>query len=350
MLLASAASAASFSELFGFQKAIGPLHEAAANGNVDFVKSWIATKRNLDATYDEPSRGIEGNYARTNGITALMVAAKSGQLEIAKLLVEGGANLYAEARLRDGSYPRTAFDFGVEAKQLAVAEYLWRKSDGIHFATKLDKQIAVSCMESCDDKFGGDSRSNIALFLISITRDERMLGLGISEAASYSQQPLQLLAFLDKHAVRFPRNTLRYIVNSKRPLQERIAIASFFLDHGADPNDLPVAPLKLAAWNNDIEMMKFLLSRGADPNLQDADGVTAIGAAANRCLLGGKEAEFDPRLKAQTASIEYLAQAGSDSKIFASERARSRLTILADCCRRSIQAPSQRRICEIFGL
>lgn len=44
-------------------EATGPLHEVTATGNAEFVQSWIAKKRNLDATYDEPSAGIERNYA-----------------------------------------------------------------------------------------------------------------------------------------------------------------------------------------------------------------------------------------------------------------------------------------------
>ncbi len=287
--------------------AMGPLHEAAATGNTEFVKSWISQKRNLDVTYDEPSVEVEGNYSRGRGITALMTAARTGQFEIVKLLVEGGADLYAESRWRDGSNPRTAFDYAVDTERVAIVEYLWTKSDGIRFASRLDQHIAASCRRSCDDKFGGDARSNLALFLISIARDDAALGKGLSEAACYAQQPLRLLAFLDKHAVRFPGNTLHCIaynpaVRHLRSVQERIAIASFFLDHGADPNDLPYTPLRGAAAAHDIEMVKFLLARGANPNLQGADGVTAIGAAANSCVYGGDAVQLEPRQKPQLAA------------------------------------------------
>ncbi len=335
--------------------AMGPLHEAAATGNTEFVKSWISKKRNLDVTYDEPSGGLEGNVSRARGFTALMIAARTGQFEIVKLLVEGGANLYAESRWRDGSNPRTAFDYAVDTGRIAIVEYLWSKSDGIRFASRLDQHIAASCRRSCDDKFGGDAHSNLALFLISIARDDAVLGRGLSEAACYAQQPLQLLAFLDKHAVRFPRNTLHCIashstVRHLRSIQERIAIASFFLDHGADPNDLPYTPLRGAAAAHDLEMVKFLLARGANPNLQNADGVTAIGAAANSCVYGGTAAQLEPRQKPQLAVIEYLAQAGSDAKLYATESAHSRLQILTRCCSGKGQTATQRRICEVFGL
>src|SRR5260370_4149552 len=122
--------------------AMGPLHEAAATGNTEFVKSWISQKRNLDVTYDEPSVEVEGNYSRGRGITALMTAARTGQFEIVKLLVEGGADLYAESRWRDGSNPRTALDYAADTARVAIFEYLWSKSDGIPFPTRLDHHLS----------------------------------------------------------------------------------------------------------------------------------------------------------------------------------------------------------------
>ena len=338
-------------------RAMSPLHQAAATGDAEFVKTWIAKKRNLDRTYDEPSHGIEGNYARTNGITALMVAAQTGHIEIVKLLVEGGANLYAESHLRDGSNPRSAFDYAVATGKIAVVKYLWTKSDGVRFAAHLGAQISESCRQYCDDKFGGDTHSNLALFLIGVTRDDAVLGKGISEAACFSQTPLKLLAFLEKNAVRFPKNTLhcaayQYTVRNQKSLQQRIDIASFFLDHGADPNDLGYyfTPLMGAAAAPDLEMVKFLIARGGNPNVQNPEGLTAIGAAASTCIHGANPAQLEPMQQPRLVMIEYLVRAGSDPKIYASGRVRAQLRILTDCCSEKHQTATQRRICEVFGL
>lgn len=347
--------------LTGCDDAMGPLHKAAATGDVEVVKSWIAKKRNLDAIYDEPSTGLEGNLSRKRGVTALMIAARVGQVEVVKLLIEGGANLYAESRWRDGSNPRNAFDEAVENAveqgRIGVVEYLWTRSDGVRFASHLDQHIAASCRRTCDDKFGGDARTNLALFLISITRDDAALGKGISEAACYSQQPLRLLTFLDKHAVRFPRNTLHCMaynptVRHLRPLEERIAMASFLLDRGADIEDTGVGftPLMGASFGHEIGMVKFLLARGANPNARNSAGVTAIGVAANSCAYGGSAAEVEPRQEPQLAVINYLVQSGADTKLYASENARSQLNILTSCCNRKPHSGTQRRICEVFGL
>lgn len=360
-VLGALAMAATAAIIAGCDEQMGPLHKAAVTGDAEVVRSWIAEKRNLDATYDEPSTTLEGNYARLRGVTALMLAARTGRVEIVKLLAEGGANLYAESRWRDGSNARNAFDYAAEyaanTGRIGALAYLWQKSDGTRFARGLDRHIAAICHRACDDRFGGDARSNPALFLISIARDEAALGKGISEAACRSQQPLRLLAFLDRHAVRFPGNTLHCAahdptVRFARSLDERIAMASFFLDRGADINDpgTGFTPLMGAAHAQDIEMVKFLLARGANPNAQNPAGVTAIGVAANTCVYGDNVAEADSRMKPQLAVIEHLARSGADTTMYAPASARSRLPVLTKCCSRKPHSETQRRICEMFGL
>lgn len=339
----------------GTGHAMGPLHKAAATGNIEAVKSWIAKKHDLDVTFDEASGGTEGSATRSLGVTALMLASQRGELEVVKLLVEAGADLYAESRGHDGTNPRNAFDYAVGAGRIATAQYLWAKSDGTGFAGRLDKHIAESCQLGCDERSGSDARNNLALFLMSITRDEAMLGKGIGEAVCFARQPLKLLAFLEIHGVRFPRNTLHCItynptIRSLRSAQERIAIASVLLEHGADLNDLPYTPLRGAAAAHDLEMVRFLLLRGANPNLRNADGMTPLTAAANSCTHGGSADELEPRLKQQLNVINVLMQAGADTRLLASTGERSRLQSLTDCCAREPRSATQRKICRVFGL
>ena len=335
---------------------LGRLHEAAFAGDAEFVKTWIAQKRNLDGTYDEPARSLESNYARSRGVTALMVAARLRHVEVVKLLVDGGANLYAESRQRDGSNPRTAFDYAVEGGSTEVVEYLWTRSDRVRFVSRLDQHIVSACFQSCEDAVGGEARSKLALFLIGVAPDDKR-GKGISEAACYSARPLQTLAFFDRHAVRFPKNTLHCaayqdMVRSMRSLEERMAIVSFFLDRGADPNDLSVigiTPLMGAASAHEVEMVKLLLARGANPNARTSDGRSAVGMAADSCVYGGAAAEIEPRQRRQLAVIEALIQSGVDVRSPSNEE-RSRLSILPKCCSRKPHTATQARICELFGL
>ena len=58
-------------------------------------------------------------------------------------------------------------------------------------------------------------------------------------------------------------------------------------------------PLRGAAAAHDVEMLKFLLARGGDPNLPNGDGLTAIAVAANSCVYGGDAAQLELRQQPQ---------------------------------------------------
>ena len=213
--------------LAGCSSPITPLHEAARSGDTQVVRNYVEAKRNLDPRWDEPSHGVEGNYARLIGLTPLMVAAQWGQPEVARLLVEGGADIYAQANTQLPGEPLTAFDFAVQGGYVGIAEYLWKKSDGVRLGNRLADQIASACAASCKEGAGTDARSNLALFLISVAPDEAA-GAGVGAAACYSQQPLDLLAFVEKYAARPPRNTLHCVAyqtfSRHRPLTDRLAV------------------------------------------------------------------------------------------------------------------------------
>ena len=350
----------------GCEARMEPIHVAAATGDVEFVKSYIARKEKLDLAFDEPSRGLEGNSSLLRGITPLMVAARSGQLEIVKLLVDAGANLHAEARPRDErpdwSYRRTAFDFAFDnamdlqraANAAPILEYLWTKSDRLRFAARLDQQISAACSRYCNDSAGGDARSNPALLLISIAPDEPR-GRGISQAACRSRQPLALLTFLERHAVHFPKNTLHcaafgYPERNERSLEERTAIITFFLEHGADLEDLGISryatALMGAASAHDAAMVKFLLSRGANPNTRNSVGYNSVISAGSSCIHSPAGDAPDPRQQAQLATLETLLQAGGKME----HPAQGTPWLMRDCCKQEPRSATQRQICQIYGL
>jgi ankyrin repeat protein len=339
----------------GCSDAMPPLHQAALTGNTEAIKAAIAAGHTLDAQWNEPTRGVEGNYSRLLGLTPLMVAARSGQLEAARLLVDGGANLYAQVTTQLPGEPRTAFDLAVEADHTAVAEYLWSRSDGVRFGARLAAQIAGSCSRLCNDMAGGDPHMNMALFLLSIVRDQTVLGEGIGLAACYAQRPVELLEFVAKRVARIPSRALHCMAFQTRgrehPIEERLAVVSWLLDHGADPNDRSYAwtPLTGAAAAPDLAMVKLLIARGADPNLPNAEGLTPIGAAANSCVHLASADTINETVDRQRAMVEFLATI-SDRDVYASPAARSKLDLLGRCCVAQPQAPAQRRICEIFGL
>jgi hypothetical protein len=104
------------------------LHRAAERGDLPVIEEWIASGRNLDQPYDVPD-GMEA--PGEHGITALMFAVKRGPLDAVQLLVEGGADLYAETSKQGRpEYGKNAFDIGVQRNRVDAAVYLEQVGQG----------------------------------------------------------------------------------------------------------------------------------------------------------------------------------------------------------------------------
>lgn len=330
----------------GSAAAQSALHDAAANGDTAVVKDWIARKRNLNVTYDSPRR-LEGNYARTLALTPLMVAATFGQLEVVKLLVEAGADLYAESHTPDGKNRRTAFDYAVEQQRVAVARYLWSKGDAAKLGARLPQYLGRGCSPGCTGELLR-AHDEMTTFLIGIAPPEALVNKEVGETMCFTAHSEEGRQFLARHFARVPPSSLSCIAYYPRGLrfEQRRAAVTWLLDRGADPNDRsrPATPLMLAAAAHELEMVKLLVARGGDPNLRYGYAGTVIGYAANSCARG----DNNPSRAPQAEVVEYLASV-SDKNIYASAEARSKLELLGRCCAEE-KAPEQRRICAAFGL
>lgn len=117
-------------------------------------------------------------------------------------------------------------------------------------------------------------------------------------------------------------------------LKEDIASVRYFLRY-EDVNQLDVygfRPLTEAAIMENIEISELLLQQGADPNLRDGAGGTALHWAAennnlalcrlllsakadpNACNLSGQPVLAMPTLRQQTALRQLLVQSGADER------------------------------------
>jgi ankyrin repeat protein len=339
----------------GCRSGMTPLHIAAQSGDTTVVRQWIADRKNLDPRYEEASRGLEGNYARLVDVTPLMLAAGNGQLETVTLLVEGGANIYAQANTQLKGEPLTAFDFAVQWGYLSVAEYLWNKaSDKERITTRLVSHISNACIAHCKEGASTDPMQNPALYLIGIASDETA-GNGVGQAVCGSPKALEKLVFLEKHAPRPPRNTLHctaYQTYSRhRPAEERKAILTWMLDHGSPVDGLlyGTTPLRGAAAAHDLDTVKLLIERGANPNVLGNDGVPPVAAAANTCMHGMKPGDVHPGIGAELEMVQYLAPL-SDKKVYANPEVLKKAYLIGRCCAENGQIEAQRRICQVFGL
>jgi cytohesin len=93
-------------ELAETAKGSSPLHQAAANGDVERVKSLV-------------SKGADVNAEDEKKKTPLHHAAKTGKMEVVQLLVEAGADVNAMGK---NNWPPLCI--AVENNHMAVAEYL----------------------------------------------------------------------------------------------------------------------------------------------------------------------------------------------------------------------------------
>ena len=67
-------------------------------------------------------------------------------------------------------------------------------------------------------------------------------------------------------------------------------IAKYLLDKGADPNVRSIAlskeyPIILATSNNNLELVKSLVEHGADVNVKNCSGKTALNSATDPSII-----------------------------------------------------------------
>ena len=269
---------------------MNPLHIAAQSGDTKAIADWIQSGASLDATYDDYTVSLapysEGSGSRVRSKTALMFAAENGHFEATKLLTEAGADIYVVQRYADGHEIGTAFDLAVSHEHTDIAEYLWEKSDrkrlGANF-NEMPHMLTSRCQRPHDPNLAHLASylldnvvtpAQVSVDLYFISRDEcldivrSLLTRGIKPSASALVAASQLGAL----------NVMRA-----------------YLDTGIDPNKLgtgppggfPELPLAVAAGSLRIAAVALLLDYGADPNLIDLMGLTALMIAADgRCRSG----------------------------------------------------------------
>ncbi|MCG3110159.1 putative ankyrin repeat protein [Metallosphaera sp. J1] len=83
------------------------------------------------------------------------------------------------------------------------------------------------------------------------------------------------------------RNLMRCLKDGRNPLHEacfqgEIEIVRYLLDLGFDPNEEDAegnSPIHLAFCNGNVEVVKLLVNRGADPNKRDKQGFPLLHKA-----------------------------------------------------------------------
>jgi ankyrin repeat protein len=249
-----------------------PLMWASKMGHVELARLLLQKGANVNAK-TEDSR------------TALMVAAQAGRVEIVRLLIEKGADVNATDRSGD-----TALSDAVRERHLEVAKLLKVRDAKLTLADAVKEGDIDAVRQMIKD--GADinmrwRRGRTALIQAVADNKPEIVKLLIEKGADVNLKSLLNETALDLAV-----------------LHNHADIAKLLGEHGAKPANLTVAvmmkdlnrvrelieggksvnprALILAAENDDLEIAKFLVRKGANVNGKwDDDGKTALMAAAN---------------------------------------------------------------------
>lgn len=281
-----------------------PLSEAAENGGAEVAAAL------LDA-------GADARTVSTHdGETVLMTAARGGQLEIVKLLVSRGADVNAHESYRG----QTALMWAAAERHPEVVKYLldhgadWSVRSGardnklpklsaassvtpmargglaaLHFAAREgDTESARWLLDAGADINQGDVDNTPALTVALMNKQytfaKFLLDRGANPNVADARGRTSLYAAIDMRNEDYSALPSRPATD---PLPD-IQIIQALLDRGADPNaaltrnlpgrsgmdsgdtslDKGTTPLMRAARAGDVEVMRMLVAKGANPKLE----------------------------------------------------------------------------------
>ena len=268
------------------------LHEAAAKGDIEQIKSLL-------------SKGADVNAKDDRGMTPLHEAAYYGQKEVAKLLIAKGANV--SSKDTSGQTPlHKAVTFGsILVSELLVAggaDVNVRDDRGntpLHTARVKIESIEFLLAKGADvnarNNRGDTPLHVVARFPRSFAAADYLLahGANVNAKDNRGDTPLHNAAYINQ------KDLVELLVakgamidekanNGSTPLHAAAEggsydVVAFFLDKGADINSAQSngrTALHHASGAGHDAVAELLISRGANVNTESNDGETPLDAAA----------------------------------------------------------------------
>ena len=280
------------------------LMRCARTGNPAAVRTLLAHKANVNVA--EPNRGQ----------TALMWALEEGHPTVAAVLIEGGADVHAKSKAGF-----TPLSFAARRGDIESAELLIKKGADPNESAPGGLNALLIAVDS--------GREDFAISLLG-----KGANSNVADRDGFTPLHIALRAGMSalhgiQHDPRYGDLSLAYLF---RPDMTKLVQA--LLDHGANPNarikngsrkspssasDRPkiglagATPLFLAAGNGDVEVMRALLAKGADPKITTDDGSTALMAACGVGLSENRPKDGEARA---LAAAKLLVELGSDPNAY----------------------------------
>jgi ankyrin repeat protein len=227
--------------------------------------------------------GANPNLLDAQGLSPLRVAITNGNLDIAKLLLERGANaddggLVEAAKLRALPWVRAAKDRVDQVDSLEIVKLLLDAGADVHKVPEVPmvKQHWVD----------GDHANEPALFIAAMGADVELMKLLAQHGAQVERSGSQsvtrkgatlLMASLGLTPQKGPGSS-----DAEGPVAPAIATGNVALELGADVNAAKkdgMTALHMAAEKGSDELVKFLLANGAKLDLKDKSNRLAIDVA-----------------------------------------------------------------------
>jgi ankyrin repeat protein len=294
------------------------LMTAARSGHADVVKALVAHGAKINAT-----EGWQGQ-------TALMWAAAENHGEVVSALVENGADLNLRSKVLDGMPPlrKTAPDVG---QQGIHSTFPKGGMTALLFAARQGSDDAVSALAKAKVDLNQKDPDGFTALIFAILNGhyntaallvEKGAGIDVTDASgrtplftavdmntfeySFNRAPAKPSGTMD--AVDLVKFLLAHGANPNARLTDRVKAAKY--DTAGNPNLIAGAtPLMKAVSTADVTLTKILLAAGADPFIRNAQHTTLLHVAVglNWRRLGG----IGPEPEA-IETVKLLLDAGLD--------------------------------------
>jgi ankyrin repeat protein len=201
------------------------------------------------------------------GLTPLMYAARDGRISAVKALIENGAKLNSQSADKS-----TALLIATINGHYDVAKYLVEQG----------ADVTLASIDDATPLYG--------VLHVQWSRESERPQPSIKRESTSYLELMRLM--LDRGA------------NPNARLGKTLWYTSFGNPYEA-ASDIGTTPFWKCAAVGDLDGMKLLLSRGADPNLPNKDGVTALLIAAGAGTHGNDDIEAPP---GRMAAVRYLVE------------------------------------------
>ena len=225
------------------------LEAKEARGQTAIV--WAAAEGNVEAAGELVRAGADFKIRLKSGFTPLLMAVREGRQPMVQFLLKAGADVNDKLVSPPG------------VRAIGINKAGRQGSGALHLAVQNAHYELASFLLDAGADPNADGPGYTALHIIPSVRKP---GGGDNDPAPDGSGSMTSLEFIRKLVAKGG--------NSNAPLTRKIKFGLTSL------NDAGATPFCLAALTADAELMRFLVTLGADPSIPTADGATPLIVAA----------------------------------------------------------------------